>query len=81
MLFVQLPPTLPLFKRSTSAKGKEKVGSSTPSEKVGAAKKGGGLEELSEGYMGKMLVYKSGAVKFKLGDALYDVSHIASAFP
>nr|XP_011470059.1 PREDICTED: DNA-directed RNA polymerase III subunit rpc4 isoform X1 [Fragaria vesca subsp. vesca] len=74
LLFVQLPPTLPLVKRSTSAKGKEKVGSSTPSEKVGAAKKSGGLEELSEGYMGKMLVYKSGAVKFKLGDALYDVS-------
>ncbi|XP_024190493.1 uncharacterized protein LOC112194494 [Rosa chinensis] len=74
LLFVQLPPTLPLVKRPTSAKGKEKVGSSAPSEKVGAARKGGSLEELSEGYMGKMLVYKSGAVKFKLGDALYDVS-------
>lgn len=24
--------------------------------------------------MGKMLVYKSGAVKFKLGDTLFDVS-------
>ncbi|XP_050386588.1 DNA-directed RNA polymerase III subunit rpc4-like [Argentina anserina] len=75
LLFVQLPPTLPFVKRSTTAKGKEKVGSSMPSEKVvGAAKKGGCLEDLSEGYMGKMLVYKSGAVKFKLGDALYDVS-------
>ncbi|PRQ59785.1 putative DNA-directed RNA polymerase III subunit RPC4 [Rosa chinensis] len=74
LLFVQLPPTLPLVKRPTSAKGKERVGSSAPSEKVGAANKGGSLEELSEGYMGKMLVYKSGAVKFKLGDALYDVS-------
>lgn len=25
--------------------------------------------------MGKMLVYKSGAVKLKLGDVLFDVSH------
>lgn len=25
--------------------------------------------------MGKMLVYKSGAVKLKVGDALFDVSH------
>ena len=48
---------------------------------IGAAKEGGSLEELSEGYMGKVLVYKSGAVKLKLGDALYDVSHVATAFP
>lgn len=28
------------------------------------------------GYMGKMLVYKSGAVKLKLGETLFDVSPI-----
>nr|GMC65772.1 DNA-directed RNA polymerase III subunit RPC4-like isoform X2 [Ipomoea batatas] len=32
------------------------------------------MEELPGGYMGKMLVYKSGAVKLKLGNILYDVS-------
>ncbi|CAH2078004.1 unnamed protein product [Thlaspi arvense] len=32
------------------------------------------FEGLPEGFMGKMLVYKSGAVKLKLGDVLYDVS-------
>ncbi|KAK1399669.1 DNA-directed RNA polymerase III subunit rpc4-like [Heracleum sosnowskyi] len=32
------------------------------------------LEDLPAGYMGKMLVYKSGAIKLKLGDILYDVS-------
>ncbi|KAL8539568.1 hypothetical protein ACS0TY_001249 [Phlomoides rotata] len=32
------------------------------------------VEELPKGYMGKMLVYKSGAVKLKLGDVLFDVS-------
>lgn len=29
----------------------------------------------SGGHVGKMLVYKSGAVKWKIGEALYDVSH------
>ncbi|CAI0404765.1 unnamed protein product [Linum tenue] len=33
-----------------------------------------GKEKLPEGYMGKMVVYKSGAVKFKIGDVLYDVA-------
>lgn len=32
------------------------------------------LDELPAGLMGKMLVYKSGAIKLKLGDTLYDVS-------
>uniref|UniRef100_A0A1J3GLG8 DNA-directed RNA polymerase III subunit RPC4 n=1 Tax=Noccaea caerulescens TaxID=107243 RepID=A0A1J3GLG8_NOCCA len=37
--------------------------------------KGGGLKDaLPEGFMGKLLVYKSGAVKMKLGDVLCDVS-------
>jgi DNA-directed RNA polymerase III subunit RPC4 len=44
----------------------------------GVSNKGCGLEELPDGYMGKMLVYKSGAIKLKLGDALYDVSQTMS---
>ncbi|XAR71822.1 hypothetical protein NMG60_11018256 [Bertholletia excelsa] len=32
------------------------------------------LEELPAGHTGKMLVYKNGAVKLKLGDIIYDVS-------
>lgn len=32
------------------------------------------LEDLTPGFMGKMLVYESGAVKLKLGDKLFDVS-------
>lgn len=74
MLFVQLPTILPLNKRSATAKGKEKVGSSTSLESTGAPKKGCSLEELPGGYMGKMLVYKSGAIKLKLGNTLCDVS-------
>ncbi|KAF8370131.1 hypothetical protein HHK36_031826 [Tetracentron sinense] len=32
------------------------------------------LDKLPPGFMGKMLVYKSGAIKLKLGDIRYDVS-------
>ncbi|KAL8149296.1 hypothetical protein AgCh_006342 [Apium graveolens] len=72
------------------AKGKEKVeqGATNISHGVSPAsrgvdivgksmlsrKKNEHLEDLPAGYMGKMLVYKSGAVKLKLGDILYDVS-------
>ncbi|PIM99424.1 DNA-directed RNA polymerase III subunit [Handroanthus impetiginosus] len=56
---------------STGTKGKEIARSSTTPV---PSRKGCCLEELPEGYMGKMLVYKSGAVKLKLGDILYDVS-------
>ncbi|KAI3947150.1 hypothetical protein MKW98_001031 [Papaver atlanticum] len=65
MIFLQLPPSLPAFKRSASAVGKEIAGnrrSNTCS-----------LEDLRSGFMGKMLVYKSGAVKLKLGDNLFHV--------
>lgn len=69
------PSSLP---RPTNANRKETddnlkaVEESVKSEK--GKGKGTSLEELPEGYMGKMLVYKSGAVKLKLGDILYDVS-------
>ncbi|XP_062164403.1 DNA-directed RNA polymerase III subunit rpc4-like [Alnus glutinosa] len=74
MFFFKLPASLPFLKRSTSRKGKEKVETHTSSDGGGVSNKGCRLEELPDGYMGKMLVYKSGAIKLKLGDALYDVS-------
>ena len=57
-----------------SSKGKEVIGRSTTSD----SKQSCSLEELPGGYMGKMLVYKSGAIKLKIGNILYDVSHIVS---
>ncbi|KDP22444.1 hypothetical protein JCGZ_26275 [Jatropha curcas] len=74
LFFFQLPSKLPLVKRSAITKGKEKVEGSTPSQGTSALKKESSFQGLSEGYMGKMLVYRSGAVKIKLGDTLYDVS-------
>ncbi|KAH1140944.1 hypothetical protein GLYMA_12G006000v4 [Glycine max] len=69
MLFFKFP-TLPLVKQTN--KGKEKIGKSTVSQE--ATKSKSALEELPRGYMGKMLVYKSGAIKLKLGETMFDVS-------
>ncbi|KAG5008020.1 hypothetical protein GLYMA_09G230700v4 [Glycine max] len=70
MFFFQIPTPLPMDKQSN--KGKEKIGTSTVSGE--ATKSKNALEELPRGYMGKMLVYKSGAIKLKLGETLLDVS-------
>ncbi|KAL7001712.1 hypothetical protein U1Q18_002860 [Sarracenia purpurea var. burkii] len=59
---------------SAAVKEKEVVGSSMPLEMGNASNMCCSLEELPGGYMGKMLVYKSGAIKWKLGDVIYDVS-------
>lgn len=71
MLFLQLPASLPMAKRPPSTKGKEIAGSS---RNVGLQGKVCGLDELPPGFVGKMLVYKSGAIKLKLGEIIYDVS-------
>ncbi|TYJ25415.1 hypothetical protein E1A91_A07G048700v1 [Gossypium mustelinum] len=72
MLFFQFPGNLPRIKQPVSKKGKEKAEHSVSSDRFGALKKGCRLEELPEGYVGKMLVYKSGAVKLKIGETLFD---------
>lgn len=74
MFFFQLPNKLPIPKQSASTKGKEKAESSVSSERFGALDKVCQFEEMPAGCIGKMLVYKSGAVKLKLGETLYDVS-------
>lgn len=86
MLFLQLPATMPMIKQAATAEVKKNASSSKPPEDAGQANRlkppeGAGLiqktcrlEELPSGFMGKMLVYKSGAIKLKLGDTLYDVS-------
>jgi DNA-directed RNA polymerase III subunit RPC4 len=71
LIFFKLPTVLPCVKQPVNSKGKEKIGTSKLSAK---AKKASNLLELPSGYMGKMQVYKSGAVKLKIGETLYDVS-------
>ncbi|XP_027356125.1 uncharacterized protein LOC113865631 isoform X3 [Abrus precatorius] len=72
MVLFQLP-ILPLAKQSVNNKGKEKVGTLTVSGEA-TKSKASALEELPTGYMGKMQVYKSGAIKLKLGETIFDVS-------
>ncbi|KAL4589429.1 hypothetical protein LXL04_002336 [Taraxacum kok-saghyz] len=67
LIFMQLPATMPIPNQSVKKEG----GSSKPLKNN---LKASSLNELPSGKMGKMLVYKSGAVKLKLGDHLYNVS-------
>ncbi|KAL2940852.1 DNA-directed RNA polymerase III subunit RPC4 [Bienertia sinuspersici] len=60
--------------RNAAATEQAPASSSKPASVPNPTEKVAGLNDLQAGVMGKMLVYKSGAVKLKLGDTLYDVS-------
>lgn len=68
MFLVQLP-TMPMLKQSIKTEGSEMANSSKTSKAKACS-----LNELPAGLMGKLLVYKSGAVKLKLGETLFNVS-------
>lgn len=79
MILLQLPPIMPLMKRSANtAAGQEATGSSAAPVVAQATHKACALHELPAGFMGKMLVYRSGAIKLKIGDTLYDVSWVCN---
>lgn len=81
LLFFQLPARMPMVKEQPNADSNEASNSSKSSKGVGTKQKVYNLHELPAGFMGKLLVYRSGAVKLKLGDNLFDVSEGAdSAF-
>ncbi|CAH9107762.1 unnamed protein product [Cuscuta europaea] len=71
MFFFQLPLLLPTIKQHANAsEGSEAANNNPKASKAGLCK----LDDLNGGFLGKMLVYKSGAIKMKLGETLYDVS-------
>ncbi|XP_039131745.1 uncharacterized protein LOC120268383 [Dioscorea cayenensis subsp. rotundata] len=76
MLLFQFPKQFSLPKVSAGdAKGKSVIREEDDTEIKGHnARKGCTLKELPAGFMGKLLVYRSGAVKLKLGESLFDVS-------
>lgn len=74
MFFLQLPSTMPSTKRLATADSQEATESLKPPGIVYHKHKLCALGELPPGLMGKMVVYRSGAIKLKLGDTLYDVS-------
>ncbi|KAH9531617.1 hypothetical protein CY35_19G046900 [Sphagnum magellanicum] len=73
LMFFQIPASLPLGQDAAVSR------ESGQDEMVGSVKEGTRnssagvkLEKLPEGHVGKLLVYKSGAVKLKIGDVLFD---------
>lgn len=74
MFLFQLPKSLPLPRTSPSVV--ERKGRAGGKE----VKEGSNLQQLPQGYLGKMLVYKSGKIKMKLGDVTFDVSAQPSPF-
>uniref|UniRef100_A0A0D9W4B8 RNA polymerase III subunit C4 n=1 Tax=Leersia perrieri TaxID=77586 RepID=A0A0D9W4B8_9ORYZ len=83
LLFFQMPASLPLPKQPDSVantdRGTEGAEPASTSSKVMHPTRPSTLlcsklTELPGGFMGKILVYKSGKVKMKIGDTLFDVS-------
>ncbi|KAJ1286574.1 hypothetical protein BS78_03G363200 [Paspalum vaginatum] len=68
MFLFQLPKSLPLPRQSSSVV--ERKGKASGKE----VKEASNLQQLPQGYLGKMLVYKSGKIKMKLGDVMFDVN-------
>jgi hypothetical protein len=64
-MFFQLPSVLPIDALPTM----EEIGEASKAVQGPVS-----LEMLPEGFLGKLLVYESGAVKLKLGDVIFDVS-------
>jgi len=76
MFLFKLPSKLPV--QLTADEGKDVNAKSKPSGGSKKVERLCELKDLPSGYMGKMLVYKSGKIKLKLGDTLYDVSILHS---
>ncbi|KAI5398256.1 uncharacterized protein LOC127093092 [Lathyrus oleraceus] len=63
-IFMRLPPVFPMIKKPDAD---VKVNSKRPAKLFK-------FDEMPPGLIGKMIVYKSGKVKLKIGNTLYDVS-------
>ncbi|XP_038878504.1 uncharacterized protein LOC120070724 [Benincasa hispida] len=74
VFFLQLPPMVPMVKQSSTVEGTGAANSLEQSKGSQPRQKACLMNELPSGSMGKLLVYRSGAVKLKLGDIIYDVS-------
>ncbi|KQJ82389.1 DNA-directed RNA polymerase III subunit RPC4 [Brachypodium distachyon] len=80
LLLFLFPKSLPLLKQAQSVEepntgNKDNTGPASTISKLAHEKiTGSKINDLPGGLMGKILVYKSGKVKMKIGDALFDVS-------
>ncbi|KAL3825368.1 hypothetical protein ACJIZ3_021397 [Penstemon smallii] len=71
LFFIQLPKIMPTINQQTNGDVHE-AGSSAKG--AGTPQKPCTLESMPGGPIGKLLVYESGAIKWKIGDTIYDVS-------
>ncbi|KOM26836.1 hypothetical protein LR48_Vigan325s000800 [Vigna angularis] len=74
MFLIKLPSKLPMVIQSSTDGGKDVNAKAKPPGGSKKVEKLCELKDLPSGFMGKMLVYKSGKIKLKLGNTLYDVS-------
>lgn len=79
LLFFQFPASLPLPQVMSVAGADVDTSEGVETEETNKKRRlesinGCKLKDLRDGLMGKLLVYKSGKVKMRLGDALFDVS-------
>eukprot|EP00253_Pinus_taeda_P008619 PITA_08619 len=76
ILFFQIPASLPLGKlpgvRNTKVPESSDKGASSSGAQSMSTEETSVLGKLPAGFMGKLLVYESGAVKMRLGDILLD---------
>lgn len=70
-MFFQLPLNWHMLKKPENAQGSETANNNPKAPPKARLCK---LDELGEGFLGKIVVYRNGAVKMKLGETLYDVS-------
>ncbi|EES12044.1 hypothetical protein BDA96_06G062300 [Sorghum bicolor] len=73
-LYFQFPSSLPLPRQPQSVANPNVVSNERREDMRPSSHIGSRLKEIPEGYMGRILVYRSGKVKMKIGDALFDVS-------
>nr|XP_051226624.1 uncharacterized protein LOC127344400 [Lolium perenne] len=81
LLFFRLPSSLPLPKQTQSVEEPNtwfeknaELANVTREQRRPSSFAGSKIKDLPGGHMGKILIYKSGKVKMKIGDALFDVS-------
>ncbi|XP_028751467.1 uncharacterized protein LOC114711266 [Neltuma alba] len=74
LFLVRLPQILPMIKQSATEGDQDAPSSSKKPVGARPVERPCNLDDLPSGLLGKLLVYRSGAVKLKLGDTLYDIS-------
>jgi len=76
LFFIQLPSQFPIKAPRTVATTSDQSSSSSSTSSIGSAQKGfkNNLSAIQGGKLGKLYILKSGTVKLKMGDVVYDVS-------